>query len=431
MIRGRAEKSFQLLSSYLYMLKLKNPGTIVEIENDSESRFKYLFMEIGSCLAGFRSQMQPVIAVDACFLKGKYFGSLFVATCKDGNNNVYPIAWGVGDSENDASWEWFFTNLRSAIGHEIPDLVFVSDRHKSNSKAVLTVFPNALHVHYIYHIGQNVKGKFKHENVHALFYKAAKAYPESEFHELFNDLERYDPAVSTYLREASFSRWVRAYSDGKRFDIMTTNIAECLNTTLADARKFSIQCLMEYIRNMLQQWFYERRGHASKMARHLTSWAEGQIAKRFALSQYWLSEPIDMYRFNVKDGNSGGIVDLKAKTCTCRVFDFDKLSCGHALAAARSRNIDLYTLSSAYYQTEALLCAYVDPIMPVGSQADWIVPNERASVNLLPPATRRPCGRRKTCRIPSAGEGEEEGKMWSLWSNWPQSPNLLKSNKSG
>ncbi|XP_052197335.1 uncharacterized protein LOC127804504 [Diospyros lotus] len=161
---------------------------------------------------------------------------------------------------------------------------------------------------------------------------------------------------------------------------MTTNIAECLNAALEDARKLPIQCLMEYIRNMLQQWFYERRGHASKMGRHLTSWAEGEIAKRFTLSQYWQSESIDMYRFNVKDGNSGGIVDLKAKTCTCRVFDSDKFPCGHALDAARSQNIDPYTLSSAYYQTEALLCVYVDLIMSVGSQADWIVPDESAYV---------------------------------------------------
>ena len=84
-------------------------------------------MAISTCLAGFRSQMRPVIVVDACFLKGKYLGSLFVATCKNGNNHVYPIAWGVGDSKNDVSWEWFFNKLCSALGDEIPNLVFVSD----------------------------------------------------------------------------------------------------------------------------------------------------------------------------------------------------------------------------------------------------------------------------------------------------------------
>ncbi|XP_052172298.1 uncharacterized protein LOC127788228 [Diospyros lotus] len=410
MIRGGAEESFQLLPSYLYMLKLNNPGTIAEFESDSRNRFKYLFMAIGACLAGFRSKMRPVIAVDACFLKGKYLGSLFVATCKDGNNHVYPIVWGVGDSENDASWEWFFNKLRSALGDDTPDLVFVSDRHKSIHKAVTTVFPNSLHVSCIYHIGQNIKAKFKKENVHALFYKAAKAYRQSEFNEYFIKLKRYAPAIGAYLREAGFSRWARAYSDGKRFDIMSTNIAECLNAALADERKLPIQCLMEYIRNMLQQWFYERRGDASKMGGYITTWAEGEIGKRLALSRNWRPEPIDMYRFNVHDGHFGGIVDLKVRTCTCKVFDFDKLPCGHALAAARSRNIHPYSLCSSYYQTEALLCAYADPIMPVGSQADWTVPAKIAFIKLLSPANRRKRGRRQICRIPSSGEEKRRVK---------------------
>ncbi|XP_052181819.1 uncharacterized protein LOC127794610 [Diospyros lotus] len=103
MIKEGAKESFQLLPSYLYMLKLNNLRTIVEFKRNSGNRFKYLFMGIGACLARFRSKMQPVIAVDACFLKDKYLGSLFVGTCKDGNNHVYLIAWGVGDENG--SWE--------------------------------------------------------------------------------------------------------------------------------------------------------------------------------------------------------------------------------------------------------------------------------------------------------------------------------------
>ena len=42
---GVVDESFQLLPSYLYMLKLNNVGTIVEFESDSESRFKCLFYD--------------------------------------------------------------------------------------------------------------------------------------------------------------------------------------------------------------------------------------------------------------------------------------------------------------------------------------------------------------------------------------------------
>jgi len=38
MIQVGVEESFSLLPSYLYMLKLKNPGTIIEIETKGKNR---------------------------------------------------------------------------------------------------------------------------------------------------------------------------------------------------------------------------------------------------------------------------------------------------------------------------------------------------------------------------------------------------------
>ena len=39
--------------------------------------------------------------IDATFLKGRMKGVLFVAATKDGNEQIYPLAFGVADSEND------------------------------------------------------------------------------------------------------------------------------------------------------------------------------------------------------------------------------------------------------------------------------------------------------------------------------------------
>lgn len=41
-----------------------------------------------------------MIVIDETFLKGSYKGTMFVATCKDGNNQIYPLAFSVGDSKN-------------------------------------------------------------------------------------------------------------------------------------------------------------------------------------------------------------------------------------------------------------------------------------------------------------------------------------------
>ena len=49
--------------------------------------------------------MHPVIVVDDTHLKGRFGGTMFVATAQDGNEQVYPIAFGYGESENNVSWE--------------------------------------------------------------------------------------------------------------------------------------------------------------------------------------------------------------------------------------------------------------------------------------------------------------------------------------
>ena len=102
-VRGTPEDSFKLLPLYMEMLKKKNLGTCTFLEVDKENNFKYFFMAIGGCIHGFISSIRPVIAIDGTFLKGKFKGTLFIATALDGNNQLYPVAFGVGDSENDAS----------------------------------------------------------------------------------------------------------------------------------------------------------------------------------------------------------------------------------------------------------------------------------------------------------------------------------------
>ena len=59
----------------------------------------------GSSIKGFMQYIRPVIVVDGTYLKGLYRGSIFVATCFDGNNQLYPLAIRIMDSENNDAWE--------------------------------------------------------------------------------------------------------------------------------------------------------------------------------------------------------------------------------------------------------------------------------------------------------------------------------------
>ena len=50
--------------------------------------FLYFFMALLQSIVGF-NKVRHVVAVDETHLKGKYKGSLFIASCFDGNVQIY------------------------------------------------------------------------------------------------------------------------------------------------------------------------------------------------------------------------------------------------------------------------------------------------------------------------------------------------------
>ncbi|ESQ43470.1 hypothetical protein EUTSA_v10015794mg, partial [Eutrema salsugineum] len=154
LVRGTAEDGYASLPAYLHSVNKANPGTVSALHVDSNNKFKYLFLAFGASIAGFQ-YMRRVIVVDGCHLTGKYEGTLLVATAQDGNFQIFPLAFGIVDGEDDASWEWFFSKLRECVSDGYP-LVIVSDRHNSIKKACSTIFPWAKRGICYYHLQHNI-----------------------------------------------------------------------------------------------------------------------------------------------------------------------------------------------------------------------------------------------------------------------------------
>jgi len=112
---GSAELSFEQLPAYCYQLELANPGTVTNIETNDSNQFLYMFIAYGVSISGFRQVIRPIIAIDETHLKGKFGGIIFIAACKDANEQVYPLAFGFGDVEDEKSWSWFLTKLLLVI----------------------------------------------------------------------------------------------------------------------------------------------------------------------------------------------------------------------------------------------------------------------------------------------------------------------------
>ena len=127
--------------------------------------------------------------------------------------------------------------------------------------ALKFVYPNNHHGLCMYRISQNMKAKkFAHNDVIlSQFYLAAKAYLPNKFDHYMAELGSISIRVVRYLQEIDRERWARSKFPVTRYNILTTNIAECMNVILKDIREMSIIPLLNNICSKLQQQFHDRR----------------------------------------------------------------------------------------------------------------------------------------------------------------------------
>ncbi|CAN1146031.1 hypothetical protein LINPERHAP2_LOCUS15015 [Linum perenne] len=66
-----------------------------------------MYVRFSSLFKGFIAGYWPIIGFDGCFLKGELPGMLLSAIGKDGNNQMFPLAWAITEGETTSSWKWF------------------------------------------------------------------------------------------------------------------------------------------------------------------------------------------------------------------------------------------------------------------------------------------------------------------------------------
>ncbi|XP_010527299.1 PREDICTED: uncharacterized protein LOC104804656 [Tarenaya hassleriana] len=261
----------KLVKDYLkeeYPGKLETPTASELVE-----RVKSKYGLIVSYLMALRGKHSAeMVVIDATFLTWSYKGALVVATAQDGDHHQYHLAWDIIDREKDASWAWFMERLKDVIPDE-SDVVVLSDRHRSIIKVVREVYKEAGYGFCVRHIAQNIKvnvnkgvvRKFNRgESVASLFYKCAEAYTLNEFEERFNDLKVRFPKFAEYMQKEELDpeKWARAKFTRQRYNLLTTNGAESINSVLKKAKRFLLLGLLDICLGKTVEWFNRHRMEA-------------------------------------------------------------------------------------------------------------------------------------------------------------------------
>ncbi|XP_062103374.1 uncharacterized protein LOC133814429 [Humulus lupulus] len=408
LVRGNHGDSYQKLPMYLYMLKQANPRTITHLLTGNEDRFKYLYIAFSNSIKGWR-YLRPIIVVDRTFLKNAHGATLFSASTLDSNNNIFVLAFGIADLENYNSWLWFFSKLRDTYGE--PEVTFtrlaiVSDRHKSIDNAVHIVYPNAFHGACMYHLLNNLKSKYGNhgEELQMNFIVAAKAYTKTECEHYMRGLDRLVRRIRPYLEKAKYETWERSHSPTKRYTMMTSNIAELLNTALKVARNLPIDILLECLRSLVQKWVWNNSNNANGTFTKVSTTIKNYLRHDIVSKMKYEVLPFNTIKYQVRDEKGTNFtVNIHNRTCTCNRFQEDEMPCGHAVVVIAKRNMGVYDYCAQFYKTETLKVLYEENVHHLPHKDKWNLP-QHLDIVVLHPKVTIPAGRPRKKRIKPRGE---------------------------
>ncbi|XP_070054984.1 uncharacterized protein [Nicotiana tomentosiformis] len=274
-LRGNSSESYKKLTSYFYMMVLTNPMSVVSLKKTEEDLFMYAFVALYLSIKGWQ-YCKPVVVVDETFLKSTYRGTLLIASTQDPTGSILPLAYAIVDSENNASWEWFFARFKDAFG-EREGMCIVSDRHEGIENVAATLYPQ----------------------LKDIFFAMAKAYTIEKFDYHMAEVEKIDKRVKDYLMNVGYERWSRAHSTVNRTLTMTSNIAESINAALKAAMELPVLPLLEYIRQLIGQWNVTNQKNAIESFTDLGKKYDTMLMDNLELSHQMKCPPAQKQRLSI------------------------------------------------------------------------------------------------------------------------------------
>ncbi|KAG5629271.1 hypothetical protein H5410_000988 [Solanum commersonii] len=232
----------------------------------------------------------------------------------------------------------------------------------------------------------------------------AKAYTQNEFDRLMNKVEQVDIRVKNYLEFAGYEKWARLYAPVHRGWMMTSNIAESINSTLVAARELPIFDFLEQVRLMFSGWNCKNRENASFTFTPLGKKFQEMLVLNADKSIRMMVVPSTDYIYSVSDEGKSFIVCLENRSCTCKRFQMDGIPCPHAWAVLNNKNMLPDAYCSDFYKPKTVLKTYEVPVYPLPDVTEWDVPEHIAEEIVLPPRYKRPQGRPKKQRDKSFSE---------------------------
>ncbi|KAK8626734.1 hypothetical protein V6N13_134366 [Hibiscus sabdariffa] len=233
MVLGSHKEQYSMIYDYLGEIRQTNPGITTILMLD-ERVFLRMYICLQAYKDGYKARCRSVLSIDDCHLKGYYGGTFLADVVVDANDNIYPLAYAV-----------------------VEGLV----------EAISEVFPCAEHRTCVRHLYSNFKNRenFKGKNLKDALWKAARAIYVKEFEDAMAELKALSVPAFDWLKGKDPAQWSRShFSPRSKCDMLLSNLSECFNKMILDARDKPILTLMEMVRTKMMKKIAMKKEQAEK-----------------------------------------------------------------------------------------------------------------------------------------------------------------------
>jgi len=193
-------RQFQKIPAYCARIEHECPGTTAHYEfiplnpidggeEDVNHSFRRVFICPTYCSRATFLRCRPFIALDGTFLKTRWAMTLLIAVGIDGNGETVILAWGVVESESEASWTWFLNHLEQVLP-EVCSSTIISDRGKGLLNAIRSLGPGVTQAFCCFHIKQNAIRVYG-QIIETFFWRIVKSNTEEEYNNHLSKLLPY------------------------------------------------------------------------------------------------------------------------------------------------------------------------------------------------------------------------------------------------
>ncbi|GJW15284.1 pentatricopeptide repeat-containing protein, partial [Tanacetum coccineum] len=301
---------------------------------------------------------------------------------RDGNNQIYPVAWAIVTVENKDNWSWFLFLLGDDL--DLPTgcgLTLISDQHKGLIEAVKEVMPYAKHRQCTRHIYEGFRKQYSGVESRQLFWAASKAsYPQLAF-----------------------------FCKGANCEAVENGFSECFNAVLVSVRHKPIITMLESMRVLVMERMHTMRLIMEKWTGEVCPKIQSILEHTKDQQRFWHVIPAGESKFEVRKGYDAFTVDEVANTCSCRMWQISGLPCVHDVACIFKLNKMVEPYVPECFKIEMFKQAYTQFMKPVEGITFW--PDCSRLSRILGPLPKKMPGRPKKKRIRASHESQSTTKI--------------------